>query len=86
VFEVDDAPEASGVLSLDKDKVCAIVCGGSVDVPAIHGVFAPHLMAIGFDMKLDCTPKWGKWHSVIVKRNMVVGVCGDLGGNVGLAK
>jgi hypothetical protein len=43
-------------------------------------------MAIGFDMKLDCTAKLGKWHSVIVKRYVVVGVRGDLGGNVGLAE
>ena len=59
---------------------------GSVDVPAINAVFVPCLMAIGFDMKLDCTAKLGKWHSVIVKRYVVVGVRGDLGGNVGLAE
>lgn len=86
VFEENGVRVAIAVSSLDKYNVCATVFRESTDAPAIHGMFTPCVTAITFDMESHCTPMRSKWQSVVIEMAMVVGVGGDFGGYVGLAK
>ena len=53
---------------------CVIVLGGGANVPNICGMFSPCETAIGFNMELYDTARRSKQNSVIVKKNIVVGI------------
>ena len=69
-----------------KDAICPVVFRRVPNVPAIGGVFAPGAAATRFYVKLYSTPDWCQWHPVIVKWSVVIGICRDLGGNIGIAQ
>ena len=66
--------------------MCPVVFRGGTNVPPVSGVFAPGALVTGFDMELYRASDGCKWHSVIVKWSVVIGVCRDLGGNIGIAQ
>ena len=75
-----------GAGGFDKDAMCPVVFRRGTDVPAISGVFAPGALAAWFYVELHCATNWCQWHPVIVKWSVVIGVCRDLGGNIGIAQ
>ncbi len=75
-----------GASGFDKDAMCSVVFRRCTDVPSVSGMFAPGASATGFDVELYGAADWCKRHSVIVKWSVVIGVCRDLGGNVGIAQ
>ena len=75
-----------GASGFHKDAMCPVVFRGGTDVPSVSGVFAPGASVTGFDMELYGAADWRKRHSVIVKWSVVIGVCRDLGGNIGIVQ
>ena len=59
----------------NKDAMCLVVFRGGTDVSPISGVFAAGALVTGFDMELNCASNGRKWHSVIVKWAVVIGIC-----------
>ena len=55
--------------------MCPVVFRGGTNVPPISGVFAPGASMTRFDMELYHASDGRKWHSVVVKWAMVIGVC-----------
>ncbi len=75
-----------GASGFDKDAMCSVVFRRFTDVPSVSGMFAPGALVTGFDMELYRASDGRKWHSVIVKRSVVIGVCRDLGDNICIAQ
>ena len=75
-----------GASGFYKVAMCSVVFRRGTDVPAFSGMFAPGASATGFYMELYGAADWRKWHSVIVEWSVVIGVCRDLGCNVGIAQ
>ena len=66
---------AAGASGFNEYAMSPVVCRGGTDVPPVSGVFARGASLTGFDMEL-CHPSDGrKWHSVIVKWAVVIGIC-----------
>ena len=86
VLEVNGVRKAVGASRFYKYAMCPVVFRRGTDVPAVSGVFAPGATATVFDVELYGTPDWRQWHPVRVKWSMVIGVCRDLGGNIGIAQ
>ena len=78
VFQEDGVRKEGAVCSNDKYYVCTQVLRVGTNISAIR--------AWGFNMELYDKAKKIKWHSVIVKRTVVVGIDTYLWGNAGLAK
>ena len=77
VFEEYSVREASVAVALTK-MMCVLMFKGGTNVPA-NGIFTPCVTVIRFYMELHCTSRRSKWHSVIIKRTIVV----DIGRYVG---
>ena len=64
-----------GASGFNEDVTCLVVFRRGTDVPPISGVFVPGASLTGFDIELYRTPDGHKWHSVIVKWAVVIGIC-----------
>ena len=66
--------------------MCSVVFRGGTNVPTVSGMFAPGVLMTGLHVELYHTTNRCKWHSVVIKWPMVIGISGDLWCNIDIAQ
>ena len=84
VLEVHGVGKAMGPRGFYEDAMCSVMFRGGTNVPTVSGMFAPAAPVTGFYVELYRTANRCKWHSVVVKRPMVIGISRDLWCNIGI--
>ena len=86
VLEVHGVGEAMGSRGFYKNAMCSVMFRGGSNVPTVGGMFAPAASVPGFYVELNCAADRCKWHSVVIKRPVEIGISGDFWGNIGIAQ